>query len=242
MNVWVVNAVIIEAMAGIGVLSAVITRRLQPVFAVGFNTMLPVAGVYLWNAPPLNTRKILLLAMLIMYLMHMNWLLLRHSRHTAISRLEQKLPPSQKYALPFILTNTAGWGYCLPFYFAAQRTEPLGWGDYLAVGIFALGFVTHVTSEYQKRKFKARPDARGKILDTGLWSLCRHPNYLGDFLIYVSFATIGGRLWGWVSPLLNFLQYLFDAIPKNEAWMAERYGKLWDEYARRTKKLIPFVY
>ena len=110
------------------------------------------------------------------------------------------------------------------------------------MGVYVVGTILHFGSDYQKHGFKAKPESKGKILDTGFWGLCRHPNYLGDFLIYVGFAILGGHLLGWIAPLLNFLQYRFDAIPKNEKWAEEKYGKEWQAYAKRVKMFIPYIY
>ena len=52
---------------------------------------------------------------------------------------------------------------------------------------------------------------------------------------------IGHSVWGWVAPLLNVLQYVFDAIPKNEQWAAERYGAAWESYRARVKAFVPYV-
>jgi len=242
MSVWVLNAIVIEAMAIVGIIGVLTTKRTHIAFAAGFNTMILVAGVYVWKAPPLDARKIAVLTMVAVYLLHMNWLLLFKQRYTAVPKLDTKLPASQKYVLPILLTNAAGWGYCLPFYFAARRTDPLGLLDFIAFGVYVLGTVIHFGSDYQKLRFKAKPESKGKLLDTGFWSLCRHPNYFGDFLIYIAFGLIGGNVWGWVAPLLNLLQYLFDAIPRNEEWAAERYGEAWESYVKRTKKFIPYIY
>ena len=107
--------------------------------------------------------------------------------------------------------------------------------------IYVAGTVVHFLSDYQKRRFKQQPDSKDRILDTGLWSASRHPNYFGDFLIYVSFAVISGRVWGWAAPMLNLAQYVFDAIPKNESWAAQRYGGAWDDYRKRTKAFLPYI-
>lgn len=242
MSVWALNAILIEAMAAVGALGVGITRRTSPAFAAGFNTMIVVAGVYVLSAPPLNARRIAILVMVILYLIHMNGLLVLGRRYTALGKLDAKLSLSQKYALSFVLTNTVGWVYSLPFYFGAGWPGPLDALDLTAFGVYALGTILHGGSDYQKQRFKARPESRGKLLDTGFWALCRHPNYFGDFLIYVAFALIGHSLWGGIAPLANLLQYLFDAIPKNERWAAERYGAAWEAYARRTKKFIPYIY
>lgn len=241
MNVWVLTALVIEGMAAAGVTAVWRTGRTAPAFFLGFNTMLPVTLIFVLSFPPVGVRHGLVLAMVVLYLAHLNWLLLFHHRKTALNKLNTRLPARQKIFLPFVLTNTAGWAYCLPFYFAVRRTAPLGAADLLAVTLYLAGTAVHFGSDLQKVRFKSRPENQHKLLMEGFWSWCRHPNYFGDFLIYVSFALIGGSLWAWVAPVLNAAQYLFDAIPKNERWAAEHYGPAWEAYARRTKRFIPGV-
>ena len=242
MSMWILNAILIEAMAIIGIVGILVTRRTNIAFAAGFNTMLLVTGVYVLKSPPLNARQIIILVMVLIYLGHMNWLLLFQNKHTAIAKLDTKLLPFQKYLLPIMLTNIVGWGYCLPFYFGAQKVTTLGLADGIAILVYVVGTIVHFGSDYQKQRFKARAGAKGKLLETGFWALCRHPNYLGDFLVYIAFALMGGSVWGWVAPVLNFVQYRFDAIPKSERWAEEHYGTQWKEYSKRVKMLIPYVY
>jgi steroid 5-alpha reductase family enzyme len=199
-----------------------------------------VTGIFVWNGG-VSPRAMLVVAMVAGYLLRMNWILFVWSPQTAVSKLDEHTPVAQKLFLPFILANTVGWAYCLPLYYATWNSEPLGVTDAVAVGVYVFGTVLHFGSDYQKRRFKLRPEMKGKLLDTGFWSLCRHPNYLGDFLIYVSFAVVGGSVWGWIGPLLNLLQYAFDAIPKNERWAAQRYGPAWEAYKARTSAFIPLV-
>ncbi len=242
MSVWLINLLIIETMALIGVIGVLVTKRTGVAFAAGFNTMLLVTLVYILKFPPMNARKLIVISMVLIYLLHMNWLLLLKSRNTAIPKLDRKLTPAQKYLMPILLTNTVGWGYSLPFYFAARRTDPMGITDIIAVLVYIVGTIIHFGSDYQKYRFKSRPESKGKLLKTGFWGLCRHPNYFGDFLIYLSFALIGGTIWSWIAPILNLMQYIFDAIPKNERWAKEHYGREWDQYASKVKKFIPYVY
>jgi len=241
-NIWVLNALLIEAMAIVGTVGVVLTRRTGMAFLCGFNTMLPVTVVYILNAPALGIRQVIILVMVLIYLAHMNWLLLFQGKHTAVAKLDAQLPLFQKYLLPIVLTNAAGWVYCLPFYFGTRRASPLGMEDHIAVLVYLAGTLMHFLGDYQKQRFKAKEESRGKLLKTGLWRMCRHPNYFGDLLVYVAFAIIGGSLWGWVAPVLNFAQYRFDAIPKNEQWAREHYGKQWEEYSKGVKMFIPYIY
>lgn len=241
MSMWIIIAIVIEGVALLGALSVMATRRTRLAFVAGFNIMLPVTAVYV-SQSGFGPREVLILAMVVVYLARMNWILFVWQGQTAVPKIDAKLPKAGQYFLPLVLTNTVGWGYCLPFYFAVRRPEPLEWVDGLALGIYVVGTVVHFGSDYQKRRFKLRPDNRGRILDTGFWSMSRHPNYFGDFLIYVSFAVIAGSRWGWAAPALNFLQYVFDAIPKNEKWAGERYGTAWDAYKARTKSFLPYMF
>ncbi|MFC1530725.1 DUF1295 domain-containing protein [Gemmatimonadota bacterium] len=237
---WIQVAVAIEAMALIGALGVVVTNRTNVAFVAGFNAMALVTGIFAWHSP-VTPRTALVIAMVAIYLLRMNWILLVWSGQTAVSKLDEHTPSAQKVLLPFVLANTVGWAYCLPLYLALRVTEPLGVTDAAALTIYTLGTLLHFGADYQKRRFKLRPESRGQLLDTGFWAWCRHPNYFGDFLIYVSFAVLGSSIWGWIGPLLNLAQYAFDAIPKNERWAAQRYGPAWEEYKATTKAFVPYL-
>ena len=236
---WWVVALVIEGLSLVAWLLILRTRRLQPAFVVGFNAILPLTLVHLLGGGPLGWRSWAALTMVAFYLVRMNWVIFVWTPHTALSKLDRKLSAAEKHILPFALTNIAGWLYCLPFYFLARRDGPADILDVLAICVYGVGSVLHAAADLEKKRFKERPDSAGCILDSGLWAWSRHPNYFGDFLIYVSWAIFAGHPWGWVAPAANLLQYVFDAIPKNEAWAAERYGSAWTEYARRTSRFVP---
>jgi steroid 5-alpha reductase family enzyme len=237
---WILIAIIIESMALVGVLSILITKRTLAAFLAGFNTMALVTFIYVCYSG-VYPRTLLVIAMVAFYLVRMNWVLLLWSGQTALDKLDNRTSIAQRLVLPVVLSNTVGWAYCLPFYFATRNTEPLGPGDILAIGLYLFGTVFHFGGDYQKRRFKLREEGKDELLNTGFWAICRHPNYFGDFLIYVSFAVLGSSIWAWIAPLLNLLQYAFDAIPKSEKWSEERYGSQWERYKAKTKKFIPYL-
>ncbi|MGB1097468.1 MAG: DUF1295 domain-containing protein, partial [Acholeplasmataceae bacterium] len=45
-------------------------------------------------------------------------------------------------------------------------------------------------SDAQLKRFKSLPKNKGKIMDKGLWAYTRHPNYFGDFVIWISYFVI----------------------------------------------------
>ncbi len=238
---WLLVLLLVESAAALALL---LTRRfgLRAAFFVGFNTLFLVALLYTFTAPASTPRAALALALLASYLLHMNALLFLFGERTAVPKLEARLRPGERLFLPLLLVNGVGVGYGLPFYFISRNPAPLGLWDGAALLVYLGGTLLHLGGDLQKIRFKSRPENQGKLLTTGLWGLCRHPNYFGDFLIYVAFALLAQNPWAWIAPLLNFLQYRFDAIPKNEAWAREGYGAAWDAYARRVKMFVPFLY
>jgi len=58
----------------------------------------------------------------------------------------------------------------------------------LAVGLFSSGLALETIADYQLDQYKAE-GGKG-ILRDGVWSLVRHPNYLGDSLVHISFIIM----------------------------------------------------
>lgn len=115
----------------------------------------------------------------------------------------------------------------VPVYVVATRAgEPLGILDIVAfaVGIIALGLET--IADLQMHRFLAarRP---GQVMDWGLWSWSRHPNYFGECGIWLSMGLFGlaaypGAWWvlaGFVAMLILFLTV---SIPLMEERSLER--------------------
>lgn len=233
--------IVIEGLAALGVIAAWATKDTRLPFIIGFNTLLPATAIIVFYGHGILWRQIMILSFVTFYLIRMNWVLMAWYDNTAAAKLKEQMPAAEFYALPVVLTNTFGWLYCLPFLWAAERTGPFDVFDAAAVTIYTLGTIFHFGSDYQKRRFKRLPDNQGKLLCAGFWGISRHPNYFGDFLIYVSFGLASASPWGLVAPLTNALQYFFDAIPKSEKMSHQRYGDTWEAYRKRVRCFIPYV-
>jgi len=132
---------------------------------------------------------------------------------------------------------------CLPLIPAlATPDASLGLIGVLAtvVGFFAAGL--ELAADEQRRAFaEAKPDA---LMDAGLWSWCRHPNYLGEILFWVSLwlfgvaASPGDFWWTALGPISIAALFAFASIPMMETRNAERRPG-WAEYVARTPRLIP---
>lgn len=61
------------------------------------------------------------------------------------------------------------------------RPSFLAWAG---VALWAIGVSFEAVGDAQLARFKADPAHRGRIMDRGLWTWTRHPNYFGDFCVW----------------------------------------------------------
>jgi protein-S-isoprenylcysteine O-methyltransferase Ste14 len=103
-----------------------------------------------------------------------------------------------------------------------------------AIFIHTLGVVIMMVSDAQK--FFTLKHKRGLIQD-GMFARVRHPNYLGEMMLYGSYALIVGHWIPWVVLGFVWLQLFLPNMLMKEASMS-RYPE-WAEYRRRTGFLLP---
>jgi steroid 5-alpha reductase family enzyme len=119
----------------------------------------------------------------------------------------------------------------LPLMAAIGGERPMGVLDVAAVLVWIVGFVFEALGDLQLAQFRGNPDNKGKVLQSGLWSVTRHPNYFGDFCIwwgFFLFALSAGGWWAIVSPLLmSFLLLKVSGV----AMLEKDIGKRRPEYA-----------
>jgi steroid 5-alpha reductase family enzyme len=72
-------------------------------------------------------------------------------------------------------------------------------------GIFLCGFLVESIADYQMMRFKRQTHTTPALLTTGLFSLCRHPNYLGEMMVWFGIALV---LYGASSSTSQVLVFL----------------------------------
>ena len=124
----------------------------------------------------------------------------------------------------------------------ATALAPLSVFDLTAAGLFILGSYLNTGSEIQRKKFKANPLNKGKLYSGGLFSVVRHPNYLGDILWALGWAAATRNIRAVAIPLVAAVGFVFMFIPQLSTYLSKQYGEQYEDWARRTKRLLPFVY
>ncbi|RDW78968.1 DUF1295 domain protein [Aspergillus mulundensis] len=128
-------------------------------------------------------------------------------------------------SLPFVLPYRATAESVL----SSPLTSQPGWFHALAVFLFSTGFAIEVLADKRLAAHKKNGDVG--VCRDGVWSIVRHPNYLGDALIHFSFPILllGAGLFHPLAALGPVANYVFlrfvGGDRENEATQAERYAK-----------------
>jgi steroid 5-alpha reductase family enzyme len=147
------------------------------------------------------------------------------------------------YFKVFLLQSVVAWVVSLPIYFAIVSVGPpsLTLLDYAGALIFVIGLVFEGLGDEQLRRFRADRVNKGKVLDTGLWSYTRHPNYFGEALVWWGFGVIGvatGGLPGLIGPaVMTYLLIYVSGVAMIEPTLAGKQGYL--SYAGKTPVFLP---
>ena len=86
---------------------------------------------------------------------------------------------------------------------------------YIGVVIFIFGFAIEIIADNQKSKFRSIEANKDRFITTGLWAKSRHPNYLGEILLWLGVAIISlSSLSGWqyltlISPIFTYLLLVY---------------------------------
>ncbi len=128
-----------------------------------------------------------------------------------------------------------GWYWLLPYLFFANTVMPSNFTLFFAVALHTLGVVLTVAADCQ-RHFTLK--YRKGLMTGGLFKYTRNPNYLGEVMIYSSFAVMADHWLGWlVVCYATFSVFIPNMLAKDAS--ISRYPG-WAEYQAQSGLLIPW--
>ena len=125
----------------------------------------------------------------------------------------------------------------------ADRSPSVGPLAVMGLLVWFLGIVFEAVGDMQLRRFKKDPSNAGLVMDRGLWSLTRHPNYFGDSCVWwgigIVAAEAGTAAWGLIGPVVMTLFLTkVSGVPMLERSLAKRKPGYAD-YMARTSGFFP---
>jgi steroid 5-alpha reductase family enzyme len=118
------------------------------------------------------------------------------------------------------------------------------WLDMLGLLLWLVGFYFEAVGDLQLSRFRSDPQNRGRVMQTGLWSYSRHPNYFGETLIWWGLFLITlstpMSLWTILSPItITFLLLKVSGVTLLEKTIVDSRPE-YREYKKRTNAFFPW--
>ena len=217
----------------------------------GSITYITITSLVVLLSTEVDDRSILLLVLVVVWATRLGTFLFQRVFKSGKDDRFDEIKPS---FFRFFLTWTLQ-GLWVTFTLAAALTaitttvrEPLGVFAVIGFLVWTFGFGFEVLADVQKSQFTSQPENKGKFINTGLWSISRHPNYFGEILLWAGIAIIALpvlRGWTWItliSPVfVALLITQVSGVPMLEKKADQKWGgqEEYEAYKEKTPVLIP---
>lgn len=121
----------------------------------------------------------------------------------------------------------------------------LGIRDLLGALVLIAGIVGEGIADDQMRRFR-KTAVHGSVMDKGLWSWSRHPNYFFEWMVWLAYPVIVFDIsipWTWLSlvgPVMMFILLRFGTgVPTLEKTMLASRGDKFRDYQNRVSAFFP---
>jgi steroid 5-alpha reductase family enzyme len=130
-----------------------------------------------------------------------------------------------------------------PIIFVVEQSPEFSWMILPGILVSLAGLVLETTADRQLKDFHSKDPGKAAIIREGLWKYSRHPNYLGEIMMwwgmYLACLFVYPSAWKLgLGALINTALFLFISIPMAEKRLAE-YKEGYLEYQRQTRMLLP---
>ena len=220
--------------------------------SITYATVIIIAVVL---GPAINLRSILLMVLVLIWTSRLGIFLLRRILKAGDDKRFDEIKQSFSRLLGAWTLQGLWVSFTLAAALAALTIEqPAIYSAYDLVGlilgvlVWILGFGFEVIADYQKNKFRSVPENKGKFINTGLWSISRHPNYFGEIIVWLGIALIAlPSLETWrfvtlISPVFVILLLIaISGVPLLEKRADKKWGgqEDYEEYKKNTPVLMP---
>jgi len=115
---------------------------------------------------------------------------------------------------------------------------------YIGLAIIFLGIIIGILAieEHESNNFNIRPDIKEncKLVTTGIYTYIRHPMYLAVLLSMLGIVVIYFTYYELILFICLLVTLLVKLFYEESLWKC--HSDAYNEYLRKTKRLIPFIF
>ncbi len=115
---------------------------------------------------------------------------------------------------------------------------------YIGLAIIFLGIIIGILAieEHESNNFNIRPDIKEncKLVTTGIYTYIRHPMYLAVLLSMLGIVVIYFTYYELILFICLLITLLVKLFYEESLWKC--HSDAYNEYLRKTKRLIPFIF
>ena len=167
---------------------------------------------------------------------HQDW------RYAMLKKDKPKLWPLTNLFGINLMPTLIVFATMLPAYFVSLHMLPVNVLTVIGALICLLAALLQMISDEQMRHFRRDQNNRGKNMKSGLWTYSRHPNYLGEVMLWwgvwvIQISVLPELWWTVCAPMLMTMLFVFISIPMMEKkLLASKYG--YAAYQKSTSMLL----
>lgn len=194
-------------------------------------------------------RRVLLLALVGLWGSRLAWHVSRRNRgsgedprYAAMLDGEPGDPFLVAVRKVYLVQGLAVWFVSLPIQVSAASGDGVSAVVVLGALLWAVGVGFEAVGDAQLAAFKADPANRGTVMDRGLWSWTRHPNYFGDTCVWWGIYLVAASSWPGVLTVLSPAAMTYVLVFATGARLLERHLAQRPGYAayqQRTSFFLP---
>lgn len=197
--------------------------------ALGVAQILPMIAVFIWGL-----RLTANWAYTFHGMEHQDW------RYTMLKENTGKLYPVVNFLGIHLVPTLIVYACTLPVVFTLVYAPAFNAGSAVFFAVSILAVILQGAADCQMHKF--RKSRVGGFIRVGLWKYSRHPNYLGEIMMWwgiaLAFICIMPQNWYLIAgAVANTLLFTFISVPLADNHQARKEG--FAEYKKATRMFLP---
>jgi len=162
-------------------------------------------------------------------------------RYTMLKEKTGRFYPIINFLGIHLVPTVIVYACTLPVVFVLQSNAVGNVWSYIFLSLSVCAVLLQGVADCQMHKFKKERTGESFICK-GLWKYSRHPNYLGEILMWwgialASVTALQGQVYLIIGAFLNTLLFLFVSIPMADRRQSQKEG--FHEYKSHTRMLLP---